>query len=108
MGIILFTMVTGAMPYFKEASVEDPLYKMVIKNDPFNYWMIWHHIRSAPAESEVDKDSLDDIMNPSSLLNDFKKAICGCIVTFFENIKMLLWYFGKFVLFIFTLDYQRN
>ena len=42
-------------------------------------------------------------MNPSSLLNDFKKAICGCIVTFFENIKMLLWYFSQIVLFIFTL-----
>ena len=108
MGIILFTMVTGAMPYFKEASVEDPLYKMVIKNDPFNYWMIWHHIRSTPpADSALEQDSFDDIMNPSSLLNDFKMAICGCIVTFFANIKMLLWYLSRIVLFIFTLGTSR-
>ena len=26
MGVILFTMVTGVMPYFDEATVEDPLY----------------------------------------------------------------------------------
>merc|ERR1712110_724579 len=101
-------MVTGAMPYFKEASGEDPLYKMVIKNDPFNYWMIWHHIRSTPpADSALEQDSFDDIMNPSSLLNDFKMAICGCIVTFFANIKMLLWYLSRIVLFIFTLGTSR-
>ena len=51
MGIILFTMVTGAMPYLKEASVEDPLYKLVVKNDSQSYWLLWHHIRSTPADS---------------------------------------------------------
>ena len=97
-------MVTGAMPYFKEASFDDPLYKMVIKNDPFSYWMSWHHIRSTPPpDVQVEEDSFDDIMNPCSFLNDFKKAICGCLVTFFENIKMLLWFIGQVVLFIFTL-----
>ena len=51
MGIILFTMVTGAMPYLKEASVEDPLYKLVVKNDSQSYWLLWHHIRSTPDDS---------------------------------------------------------
>ena len=42
-------------------------------------------------------------MNPTSLLNDFKNAICGCLASFFESIKMLLWYFGQIILFILTM-----
>ena len=34
MGVILFTMVTGVMPYFTEASVSDPLYQLIIHKKP--------------------------------------------------------------------------
>ena len=63
MGVILFTMVTGAMPYLKEASVEDPLYKLVVKNDPGSYWLLWHHIRSTPAhplQTQISDDLLEE------------------------------------------------
>ena len=41
MGVILFTMVTGAMPYLTEASITDPLYKLVLRRNPTDYWECW-------------------------------------------------------------------
>ena len=76
---------------------------MIIKNDPFNYWMVWHHIRSTPAQNDADKESIDDILNESSLFNDFKLAICGCLASFLGNIKTLLWYVGQILLYIITI-----
>ena len=38
MGVILFTMVTGAMPYLTEASVTDPLYRLILRRQRDDYW----------------------------------------------------------------------
>ena len=93
MGIILFTMVTGAMPYLKEASVEDPLYKLVVKNDPASYWLLWHHIRSTPADPLHPQIS-DDLMAEQSFFTDLKDAVKGCLGSLYSSVALFLWYIG--------------
>ena len=57
MGVILFTMVTGAMPYLTEASINDPLYKMILRRDRTSYWDTWRSIRLSNTKNEkVDED----------------------------------------------------
>jgi len=47
MGVILFTMVTGAMPYLSEASVADPLYRLILRRSKDDYWSCWRTIRES-------------------------------------------------------------
>ena len=57
MGVILFTMVTGAMPYLTEASVTDPLYKLILRRCNEDYWDCWRTIReSSKGKSAVDEE----------------------------------------------------
>ena len=37
-GVILFVMVTGVMPFLNRASKTDPLYQYIYKNDEKGYW----------------------------------------------------------------------
>lgn len=41
-GVILFVMVTGSLPYLVDASVDDPIYKYLKANDIPGYWTAWH------------------------------------------------------------------
>jgi serine/threonine protein kinase len=41
MGVILFTMVTGVMPYF-EARIDDPLYSLILARNSEAYWEKWN------------------------------------------------------------------
>lgn len=52
MGVILFTMVTGAMPYLTEASVTDPLYKLILRRCKEEYWQCWRSIRESSSVKE--------------------------------------------------------
>ena len=101
MGIILFTMVTGAMPYLKEASVEDPLYKLVVKNDSTSYWLLWHHIRSTPADSMQRQISMD-LMAEQSMLVDLRNAVFGCLGSLYASVVLFLSCVWKCLLFILT------
>jgi serine/threonine protein kinase len=38
MGVILFTMVVGVMPFYLKATKTDPLYSLIYKNDEKGYW----------------------------------------------------------------------
>jgi hypothetical protein len=42
MGVILFVMVTGSLPYLVDASVDDPVYKHIKNGDLTAYWKAWH------------------------------------------------------------------
>lgn len=54
MGVILFTMVTGAMPYLTEASVTDPLYKLILRRSKQDYWECWRAIRENNTNRPVE------------------------------------------------------
>jgi hypothetical protein len=41
-GVILFVMVTGSLPYLVDASVDDPIYKYLKASDIPGYWTAWH------------------------------------------------------------------
>ncbi|CDW72546.1 protein kinase domain containing protein [Stylonychia lemnae] len=38
LGVILFIMVTGVMPFYQKATKSDPLYSLIYKNDEKGYW----------------------------------------------------------------------
>lgn len=37
-GVIIFVMVTGALPYYKEASLSDPIYKYLCQRENEKFW----------------------------------------------------------------------
>ena len=41
MGVILFIMVTGTLPYLGEAKIKDPLYQYVKSKQPEEFWNQW-------------------------------------------------------------------
>jgi serine/threonine protein kinase len=41
MGVILFIMVTGSLPYLGEADREDPLYSLIKSKQHEKYWNLW-------------------------------------------------------------------
>ena len=44
MGVILFIMVTGTLPYMGEANIKDPLYQYVKAKKPEDFWIAWRKI----------------------------------------------------------------
>lgn len=48
MGAILFLMVTGTLPYNKEAQTQDPLYKFVYMKKRHQFWKTWRKVNSRP------------------------------------------------------------
>jgi len=41
MGVILFIMVTGTLPYMEEAKINDPLYQHIKTKSPELFWQAW-------------------------------------------------------------------
>jgi hypothetical protein len=41
MGVILFIMVTGTLPYLGEAQIKDPLYQYIKAKNPKEFWLTW-------------------------------------------------------------------
>jgi hypothetical protein len=41
MGVILFIMVTGTLPYLEEAQIKDPLYQYIKAKSPGEFWATW-------------------------------------------------------------------
>ena len=70
MGVILFTMVTGAMPYLTEASINDPLYKMILRRDRTSYWDTWRSIRLSNTKNEKVDEDFEGVMTDQSFLED--------------------------------------
>lgn len=96
MGVILFTMVTGAMPYLTEASVTDPLYKLVLRRCKEEYWDCWRAIRESTGKNKKKEEvqMLDQLIpEETSLYEDICEALCNCCGSFFSSILL----FGQFV-----------
>jgi len=70
-GVILFVMVTGSLPYLVDASVDDPIYKYLKTNDIPSYWAAWHGY-SRPTKLQ----SLQSILSETTFLGEIKEAIC--------------------------------
>jgi serine/threonine protein kinase len=41
MGVILFLMVTGSLPYSAEANIQDVLFKLIYQKKRDQYWKSW-------------------------------------------------------------------
>jgi hypothetical protein len=41
MGVILFLMVTGSLPYTAEANTNDALYKLIFQRKRDLFWRVW-------------------------------------------------------------------
>mmetsp|Transcript_22893 Transcript_22893/g.17342 ORF Transcript_22893/g.17342 Transcript_22893/m.17342 type:complete len:134 (-) Transcript_22893:239-640(-) len=51
-GVILFVMVTGTLPYLKEASIKDPLYKLIFLKKQDEFWSFWRSLNGNDEEIE--------------------------------------------------------
>lgn len=40
-GVVLFIMNTGTWPFEKSASIQDPIYKHIVKKNPEDFWKTW-------------------------------------------------------------------
>ncbi len=69
MGVILFTMVTGAMPYLNEATVADPLYKLIVRRQKEDYWQCWRTIRESNNVNKIE-EQMDDIILDTTMFED--------------------------------------
>ena len=47
MGVILFLMVTGSLPYTTEANIQDPLYKLIYQKKKAQYWATLRKLNSS-------------------------------------------------------------
>ena len=74
-------MVTGAMPYLTEASVTDPLYKLILRRCKQDYWHCWRTIRESSTQAKIDDEI--DMIPDSSFTEDIKEAICNCLKSLF-------------------------
>jgi serine/threonine protein kinase len=64
LGVVLFIMVTGVMPFHTEASKSDILYSFIAKNDDKGYWEC------------LQKTYCDEPgFNGSNLTEEFKKMV---------------------------------
>lgn len=55
MGVILFIMVTGTLPFMKEANIKDNLYQHIKSKKPDLFWQTWRQycqLQKASIEEE--------------------------------------------------------
>jgi hypothetical protein len=66
LGVILFVMVTGTMPYYQTASIEDPLYKHIVAKDYSQYWKDWEKMRMIQIDdidkTEFNKQTMKEVL----------------------------------------------
>ncbi|CDW80083.1 protein kinase domain containing protein [Stylonychia lemnae] len=65
-GVILFLMVTGTLPYQKEANIKDPLYKHVYQKQTDKFWASWRQYN----QREDVADDISDRPPEEVTLND--------------------------------------
>jgi len=87
-GVILFVMVTGSLPYLVDASVDDPIYKYLQDNDIKGYWKAWHGY-SRPTKLQ----SLKSILKETTFLGEIKEAIA---ITISNIITTISYFFTVF------------
>ena len=59
MGVILFIMVTGTLPYLGEAKIKDPLYQYIKAKNPTDFWLTWKKLFKQRSEERDQDTSLE-------------------------------------------------
>ena len=88
MGVILFTMVTGAMPYLTEATFNDPLYKLILRRCRDDYWHCWRTIRESNSLVE-DEEEVEDMELDASFIDEMREALGNCFRTFLRSLMSI-------------------
>ena len=65
MGVILFIMVTGTLPYLGEANIKDHLYQHIKNKQPEKFWEKWTNFFKSQKKDE-DEDEEDDLFDFAS------------------------------------------
>ena len=107
MGVILFTMVTGAMPYLTEASVDDPLYKLILRRCRDDYWACWKTIRESNHSKQAVED-FEELIPDTSFGEDICEAIKNSFRSFFKSLAFFLLIAVNIVKFVLTLGQSRD
>ena len=53
MGVILFLMVTGSLPYTAEANINDALYKLIFQRKRDLFWRVWREFNMLDDKSSL-------------------------------------------------------
>ena len=89
MGVILFIMVTGSLPYLGEANIRDPLYQFIKTKQPDSFWQQWtQYFRSQ--EEEKDKDITFSTTDDEEIILDEEDDCQSKSITFQIWIQLLL------------------
>lgn len=80
-GVIIFVMVTGALPYYKEASTKDPIYKFLCSRQYDKFWQTWRDYRDPTGEYYQRQVSTANIVN-DALESVFSLVVCFVMVMF--------------------------
>lgn len=111
MGVILFTMVTGAMPYLTEAAVSDPLYRLILRSSSEDYWSSWRMIRESNNTRKfkwtTDHD-IDEIMPDTTMMEDIREAVTNCLSSFLSSLAVFLTFLLNALKFVVTLGKSRE
>jgi len=78
MGVILFVMVTGALPYLGQASYKDPIYSHLWEKDPEAFWRTWLRYRD-PDVVEVHDSDLEEKSFCLELFQATLDVLSNCI-----------------------------
>ena len=108
MGVILFTMVTGAMPYLTEASPTDALYRLILRRCHQDYWDCWRNIRETNSKKSVEEDLDEMIVEETSFTQDIKEAVGNCMRSFLNAVLTFLKFIVNTLKFVLTLGYCND
>lgn len=61
-GVVLFTMMTGGMPYQNQATVGDSLYQYIVKKDYSKYWEEWEKSDQQSSKNMKLSDDFKDLI----------------------------------------------
>lgn len=74
MGVILFIMVTGTLPYLGEANIKDPLYQYIKSKSPNDFWHNWKKMFKSEMDEKEDQNG-EDIVQFTSDEDDISQNI---------------------------------
>lgn len=78
-------MVTGALPYYKEAGANDPIYKYLYYQQNQQFWTAWRKYRDPTEEYSSEESS-------GNLLRDFCECMLLVLWSLFKRLLAMLKY----------------
>jgi hypothetical protein len=62
MGVILFIMVTGTLPYMGEANIKDPMYQYIKSKSPNDFWHAWKKMFKSQVDDQAENNNDDEVV----------------------------------------------